>query len=76
MGLPIITTSGMISLGLDVTATSMTLIDYGINRGDNRGLSLLYQFGRLSIGGGFGHAIDKVTRGVKIFSPIYSPLIF
>jgi RHS repeat-associated protein len=74
IGVPIITTSSMISLGLDATATTLTLIDYSVNRGQNRLNALTYQTENLIIGGAFGKAIEKLTSEVKIFVPIYNQL--
>jgi len=76
IGGPILAGSLTLSTRLDIAALSLTLIDYGFNGGGDRLNKLSNQANRLLLGGAFGKVLGKVASSVKIFTPIYNPIIF
>jgi len=75
-GLPVITGSFMISTKLDMAATSLTGLDYAINGGEKRAIKFDQQLNRIMEGAAFGKALGKLAGAVKVYRPIYLPIIF
>ncbi len=76
IGLPIISSTFVVSTRLDAAATGLTAIDYAFNGGSDRLNKFKYQFTNLYEGGAFGRAIEGLAGTVKTYYPIYSPLIY